>query len=98
MKQWTISPGSVVLLLGVLSVIVVVLVLPQVDLLDTAFHLGTAPLAVHSHVNAKPAFAILSALVACLLLPAGHTAHHGMHRWIPTRAYRVQVLNHEFRC
>lgn len=98
MRQWNISKCAVLLLLGVLSVIVLVLVLPQVDLLDTAFHLGTAPLVVHSQVNAKPSFAILLGLVACLLLATGRTEHHGVQRWIPIRAHKVQVLNHEFRC
>jgi hypothetical protein len=97
-KRWTINLRSVVILLGVLSVIVLVLVLPQVDLLDTAFHRGTAPIVVHSQGTAKPAFRVVSALSAFMLLTIGVTDQQWIHRWIPIVTHQTQVLNHTFRC
>ena len=63
MGQWKIDRRSVILLMGVLIVITLVLVLPQVDLLDTAFHLGTAPILIHSQGTAKPAFQALLSVI-----------------------------------
>src|SRR6476660_8014204 len=67
MRHWTICRPSVLVLLGVLTVIVLVLVLPQVDLLDTAFHNGTAPIAVHARGTAKPVLQTLLGLFVCYL-------------------------------
>lgn len=53
MRDWRISRSSLFVLYIVLVVITLVLILPQVDLLDTAFHLGTAPIVVHSQFTAK---------------------------------------------
>lgn len=50
--KWTISAGSRLILCGVLIVITLVLVLPQVDLLDAAFHSDTAPVVVHHKTTA----------------------------------------------
>src|SRR5579872_971678 len=71
MGRWTIDRGSVILLMGILIVIALVLVLPQVDLLDTAFHLGTAPILIHSQGTAKPAFQVLPTSFIFLLVTTG---------------------------
>ena len=55
MRRWALKPFTLATLLGVLSVIVLVLVLPQADLLDTAFHRGTAPSVLHSRSCSRPA-------------------------------------------
>jgi hypothetical protein len=54
MRNWTIKPGTLLVLIGLLTVILLVLVLPQVDLLDTAFQRGTSPVTVHSEATAAP--------------------------------------------
>jgi hypothetical protein len=51
MGRWTIPPSRLFVLVNLLSLIVLILVLPQVDLPDTAFHAGTAPGDVHSRVT-----------------------------------------------
>jgi hypothetical protein len=51
MGRWTIPPSRLFVLVNLLSLIVLILVLPQVDLPDTAFHAGTAPVDVHSRVT-----------------------------------------------
>lgn len=51
MGRWTIGPSRLFVLASLLFLIVLILVLPQVDLPDTAFHGGTAPVDVHSRVT-----------------------------------------------
>lgn len=98
MPHWAISWQSVLLLLGVLAVIVLVLVLPQVDLLDTAFQRGTAPIVVHSQGTTKPAFQTLSALFVFVLSVAG-VATQRAERCLPSLGiHEARILNHCFRC
>jgi len=54
MGNWTIKPGALFVLIGLLTVILLVLVLPQVDLLDTAFQRGTSPVTVHNQATSSP--------------------------------------------
>ncbi len=96
--HWTITSRSVILLLGVLLVIFLVLILPQVDLLDTAFHLGTAPIVVHSIATARPFFQTLSVLVAFVLCLTGIADHRSQHRLLLIGIHKIQVFNHSFRC
>jgi hypothetical protein len=55
MGRWTIKPSSLFVLVSLLILIVLILVLPQVDLPDTAFHGGSAPVDVHARVTSAPA-------------------------------------------
>ncbi|MGC2449867.1 MAG: hypothetical protein WA477_19625 [Candidatus Sulfotelmatobacter sp.] len=98
MGQWTIDRRSVVLLMGVLIVIALVLVLPQVDLLDTAFHLGTAPILIHSQGTAKPAFQALLALFVFLLFATGVADQRSENRLLIVGIHEVQIFQHCFRC
>jgi len=98
MRHWTISRLSVCLLLGVLTVIVLVQVLPQVDLLDTAFHSGTAPIAVHARGTAKPAFQTLPGLFVFFLLVAGVAIQLSEHQLLTSGTREVRIFTHCFRC
>lgn len=98
MDQWTINRRSLILLLGVLGVIALVLVLPQVDLLDTAFHLGTAPIVLHSQVTEKPVFQILSGLFVFFLFATGIAHRLPEDRLLIVGSHEAQILNHCFRC
>jgi hypothetical protein len=98
MWRWTINRKAVLLLLGVLTVIVLVLVLPQVDLLDTAFHSGTAPIVVHARGTAKPAFQTLPDLSVFCLSAAGIAVQRSERLVLTTGIRKVQLLNHCFRC
>jgi hypothetical protein len=97
MRQWTISRQSVFVLLGVLTVIVLVLVLPQVDLLDTAFHRGTAPIVVHAQGTSKPVFQASLGLFVFFLSAVG-IAIQRSECLSSSMAVHVEVLNHCFRC
>ncbi len=59
MGKWTIGAGGIVVLCLALCVIVPVLVLPQVDLLDAAFHRDTAPVVIHHKTTSGLAVASL---------------------------------------
>jgi hypothetical protein len=55
MARWNIK-ASTLFILGFMTVIMLlIVVLPSVDLLDTAFQRGTAPIVVHAQANAAPA-------------------------------------------
>jgi hypothetical protein len=54
MKRWTIKRSSLFILASVIFIMLVIVVLPFVDLLDTAFHRGTAPIAVHAQATSAP--------------------------------------------
>jgi len=54
MGRWTIRPSCLFVLMTLLFLIVVILILPEVDLPDTAFHGNSAPVDVHSRVTSSP--------------------------------------------
>lgn len=98
MGQWRINSWSLALLIGALTVIALVLVLPQVDLLDTAFHLGTAPILIHSQGTAKPAFQVLPGLFIFILCSTGVADQRSENRLLIIGLHKVQILQHCFRC
>lgn len=63
MGRWTIKPSCLFVLMALLFLIVVILVLPEVDLPDTAFHGGTAPVDVHAQVTSAPTLLSVSMVV-----------------------------------
>ncbi len=83
--------------MGALIVIAVVLVIPQVDLLDTAFYLGTAPILIHSHGTAKPVFQVLPALFVYLLLATRSAGQRSENRLLIVCIHKVQILQHYYR-
>lgn len=98
MRNWAINRRSAILLFGVLMVIVLVLVLPQVDLLDTAFHLGTAPTVIHSVATGSPVFRVFSMLFAFCLSIGRIVDHRCRHHLLLIRVHKIEVQNHSFRC
>jgi hypothetical protein len=75
-----------------------VLVLPQVDLLDTAFQRGTAPIAIHAQGTGRPAFQIISLLLIFFVLKTGLADQRSENRLLTTSTHAVRILNHCFRC
>jgi hypothetical protein len=55
MKDWNIKPADVIILVSVFFIMLVIVVAPDFDLLDTAFHRGTAPVVVHARATSAPA-------------------------------------------
>lgn len=65
MKRW-----KWVLLIFELALFVLILVLPQVELPDFAFHRGTAPIAAKARVSGVRAYANAAAVSLAVALPA----------------------------
>jgi len=55
MSRWNVKASTLLILGFVTLVMLLIVVLPDVDLPDTAFHRGTAPIVVHAQANAAPA-------------------------------------------
>jgi len=61
MAQWNIKASTLLILGCVVFLMLLIVVLPDVDLPDTAFHRGTAPVVVHTQATSAPvaiAFAV----------------------------------------
>ena len=71
MSQWTIKRSSVLLLLGVFVVMLVIVIAPDWDLPDAAFHGGNAPVVVHAQATSAPATATIA---DAFTLPSGSEA------------------------
>ena len=99
MRKWSLNKGPVVVLCGVLLVILLVLVLPQVDLLDTAFQRGTAPVVIHSLATASR---VLQALPASLILPVHVPCRSRAERFsevfTTASGKSFSAAYHSFRC
>ena len=57
MPRWRTKPSSLIVLGSVIFVMLLIVVLPDVDLLDTAFQRGTAPIVLHTRGTSAPATA-----------------------------------------
>jgi hypothetical protein len=55
MSRWNLKASSLCILGCVVVLMLLIVVLPDVDLPDVAFHRENAPLLVHIHANAAPA-------------------------------------------
>src|SRR4051812_46309069 len=63
MKQWNISSAALFVLGFLVVLMLLIVVLPDnVDLPDTAFHRGTAPVLVHSQATSAPAAVTVAAV------------------------------------
>jgi hypothetical protein len=60
-SKWNINSVSVAILVSMMVLFVLILVLPQVDLLDTAFHRDSAPTAIKARSISAPVFAVVNA-------------------------------------
>lgn len=54
MSRWNVKTSTLILLGSVVCVVLLLVVLPDVDPPDTAFHRGTAPVIVHAQATAAP--------------------------------------------
>jgi hypothetical protein len=62
MSQWNIKASTLFILSCVVFLMLLIVVLPDVDLPDTAFHRGTAPVLVHARATAAPSAVIVSSI------------------------------------
>jgi len=54
MSRWTVNPWKMFVLGSLIFIMLLIVVLPDVDLDDMAFHQGTAPLVVHAKATTAP--------------------------------------------
>jgi hypothetical protein len=99
MQRWRISPLSLFVLLGVLTVILLVLVLPQVDLLDTAFQRNTAPVAIHVQATSAPALSIVN-IPAHFSITIRGSEYHSENKLLSAQATPkfLPILHCSIRC
>jgi hypothetical protein len=62
MAQWNVKTSNLFILSCVVFLMLLILVLPDVDLPDTAFHRGTAPSVLHAQATAAPAAVTVAAV------------------------------------
>jgi hypothetical protein len=96
-KKWNANPLSVVILTGLLVIIFLILVLPQVDLLDTAFHRGSSPVALKARFTSAPVFAVVAAVT---YRNGGSSLNRSDQLFLPAAesAEAVSILLCNFRC
>jgi hypothetical protein len=99
MPRWTISPSCLSILVCLLFLVVLILVLPQVDLPDTAFHGGTAPVDLHSRVTSAPGLLSVGALVPFSFSthPASRRSEHSLVFAYATSSF-LPLLHRSLRC
>ena len=99
MERWTINRSCLSVLVSLLVLVVLILVLPQVDLPDTAFHGGTAPVDLHSRVTSAPGLLSVGAAV-----PFGFSAHPASRRFEHSLVFAhatssfLPLLHRSLRC
>jgi hypothetical protein len=62
MSRWNINAPTLLILCIVVTFMLVIVILPDVDLPSTAFHRGTAPLVVHTRATTPPPAVSVAAL------------------------------------
>jgi len=99
MSRWTINLQTLSVLACLLFLIVLILVLPEVDLPDTAFHGGTAPVDLHSRVTSAPFLVGVSTTVAFSFSthPASRRSEHSLVFAHATSSF-LPLLHRSLRC
>jgi hypothetical protein len=62
LSRWNIKASTLFILSFVILVMLLIVVLPDVDLPDTAFHRGTGPTAIHAQATAAPNVVMVAAV------------------------------------
>jgi predicted membrane protein len=77
MSRWNAKTSTLIILSCLTFLMLLIVVLPDVDLPDTAFHNGTAPIVVHTRATAAPAIVAVAALFGLLLAePVSHLFYY----------------------
>jgi len=82
MSRWNVKASTLWVLGIVVFLMLLIVILPDVDLPDTAFHRGTAPAAVHAQANSAP-----SPVIVASALPVHSAAQYSLalHRAVEFR-------------
>ncbi|MGH9500195.1 MAG: hypothetical protein ACRD3L_13725 [Terriglobales bacterium] len=79
MPHRKISTFAWFVLLGTFAIMLLIVVLPDVDLQDTAFHSNTSPLVIHARATSAPSSAVSASLfhLASVFKERGKFQGHG---------------------
>jgi len=97
-NSFRIKAPALVLLLGLLAVMTLILVLPDVDLPDTAFQRNTSPVALRAHFHPVQQFTSTAGLFCFFLSLAISLRPWQRQLFIPALAEPLQILHHSLRC
>jgi hypothetical protein len=99
MGRWTIKPSVRATLLGMLILVFLILVLPDVDLPDAAFHGGTAPVMLHARAVTPPSLLTVTGF-AQITSPARISANLSTGSISPTPLSidSIPILYRSLRC
>jgi len=78
MSRWNVNSSTLAILGVVVFLMLLIVVLPDVDLPDTAFHRGTAPVVVHAQATAAPGTFTVATLFQ---FPDSDQAARPFHDW-----------------
>jgi hypothetical protein len=81
MSRWNASTSTLILLGSAVFVVLLLVVLPDVDPPDTAFHRETAPVVLHAQANAAPPLMVVAPVVAA-----------AQYDWLSLRLSKTAVL------
>jgi hypothetical protein len=84
MSRWNASTSTLILLGSAVFVVLLLVVLPDVDPPDTAFHRETAPVVLHAQANASPPLMLVAPV-----LPRVAAAQYD---WVSLRLSKTAVL------
>jgi hypothetical protein len=84
MSRWNASTSTLILLGSAVFVVLLLVVLPDVDPPDTAFHRETAPVVLHAQAKAAPPLMVVAAV-----LPRVAAAQYD---WLSRRLSKTAVL------
>jgi hypothetical protein len=97
MRRWNITWPSLLVLVVAVGVIVFLLIHPDVDPPDTAFHLGTAPVVVHARTNARAAFMAVSVRAKFSPSPEYPVIRNDLSRTIQSPHDSILLLDRSLR-
>jgi hypothetical protein len=98
MRCFRLKTPALVLLIGLLAVITLILILPNVDLLDAAFHRNTSPLGLHAYFHSLPHLNVSSTLVSLVLVLAGSRRFESRDLTSLAFVEPLRILHHSLRC
>lgn len=82
MGNWNIKASTLFVLGGLVFLMLLIVVLPDVDLPDTAFHRGTAPIVVHAQGTSAP---VAGTVAFVFRLPVAAKVSHA---WLELEKFR----------
>ena len=99
MRHWNISAATLFILSFVVFLMLLIVVLPDVDLPDTAFHRGTGPVAIHALATAAPTVVTVAAVYRFPITKEGYRPFYRAGDLIRIPAPKTRpILLRSIRC